>query len=128
MGIADTFGAARSGGRSHVGVDIFAAYGTPVVAPASGTVEHRENNLGGMSYHLVAEDGTYYYGTHLSGYENVDVGHVEAGTVIGYVGTSGNAQGTPPHLHWEIHPAGRGTPPINPTDAALDACRPVQGS
>jgi murein DD-endopeptidase MepM/ murein hydrolase activator NlpD len=122
--IADTFGAARSGGRSHEGVDIFAAYGTPVVAPASGTIEHRENTLGGMSYHLVADDGAYYYGTHLSGYENVGAGHVEAGTVFGYVGTSGNAQGTPPHLHWEIHPGGRGTPAVNPTDTALAACEP----
>jgi murein DD-endopeptidase MepM/ murein hydrolase activator NlpD len=121
--MSDTFGAARSGGRSHEGVDIFAPYGTPVVAPASGTIEHRENSIGGRSYHLVADDGTYYYGTHLSDYENVGAGHVEAGTIIGYVGTSGNAAGTPPHLHWEIHPAGRGTPPINPTDTAQSTCQ-----
>jgi len=121
----DTFGAPRSGGRRHQGVDIFAASGTPVVAPASGTVEHRENAVGGLSYHLTADDGTYYYGTHLSAYENVGVGHVDAGTVIGYVGNTGNARTTPSHLHWEIHPAGRATPAINPTPATTELCKPT---
>lgn len=118
----DTFGAPRSGGRRHQGVDIFAPHGTPVVAPAGGTVEHRDNPVGGLSYHLTADDGTYYYGTHLSAYENVGIGHVEAGTVIGYVGNTGNARTTPPHLHWEIHPSGRATPAINPTPATAELC------
>ena len=110
------------GGRSHQGVDIFAAEGTPVVAPADGTVEHYDNQLGGLSYRLYADDGTYYYGTHLSAYENVGAGHVTAGTAIGYVGRTGNAATTPPHLHWEIHPDGRGTPAINPTPTAEALC------
>ena len=118
----DTYGAPRSGGRTHKGVDIFADNGTPVVAPADGQLTHFEDPLGGMSYSLEATDGTYYYGTHLSAYENQGASHIPAGTVIGYVGTTGNAAGTPPHLHWQIHPAGKGTPPINPTPTATALC------
>jgi hypothetical protein len=123
----NTWGAARSGGRSHQGVDMFAAEGTPVVAVADGTVEHYHNALGGLSYRLTADDGTYYYGTHLSAYENVGAGHVAAGTVIGYVGRTGNAATTPPHLHWEIHPAGRGTPAVDPTPTAEALCASDRG-
>lgn len=118
----DTWGAPRSGGRTHEGVDMFAATGTPVVAPAGGTVEHYDNQVGGLSYRLTADDGTYYYGTHLSAYENVGADWVAAGTVIGYVGNTGNAATTPPHLHWEIHPNGRGSDPINPTPTAEALC------
>jgi murein DD-endopeptidase MepM/ murein hydrolase activator NlpD len=118
----NTWGAPRSGGRSHQGVDMFAAEGTPVVAVAAGTVEHYHNDLGGLSYRLTADDGTYYFGTHMSAYANVGAGHVQAGTIIGYVGRTGNAASTPPHLHWEIHPAGRGTPAIDPTPTADRLC------
>jgi peptidoglycan LD-endopeptidase LytH len=119
---SDTFGAPRPDGRGHEGVDIFAPVGTPVLAPASGRVEHFDNSVGGLSYRLYGDDGTYYYGTHLSGYENVGTGHVEAGTVVGYVGKTGNAATTPPHLHWEIHPGGRGTSAVNPTEATESLC------
>lgn len=118
----DTWGAPRSGGRRHQGVDIFAPEGTPVVAVADGRVEHYNNSLGGLSYQLDADDGTSYYGTHLSGYANEGAGHVAAGTVIGYVGRTGNAATTPPHLHWEIHPGGRNNPAINPTPTADSLC------
>lgn len=118
----DTWLAARSGGRQHQGVDIFAAEGTPVVAPAPGRVEHYDNALGGLSYRLYTDDGTFYYGTHLAGYANEGAGHIEAGTVIGYVGRTGNAATTPPHLHWEIHPGGRGSAAINPTQTAEMLC------
>lgn len=127
VSFTNTWGAPRSGGRTHQGVDIFAAEGTPVIATAAGTVEHYNNTLGGLSYRLYADDSTYYYGTHLSAYANVGAGHVEAGTIIGYVGHTGNAAGTPPHLHWEIHPAGRGTPAIDPTPTADRLCATKTG-
>ncbi|MGH9191744.1 MAG: murein hydrolase activator EnvC family protein [Acidimicrobiales bacterium] len=119
VSFVDSFGAPRSGGRAHRGVDMMAATGTPTVAPVSGRVEHRGNETGGLSWWVYGDNGDEYYGTHLSGYANEGVGWVEAGTVIGYVGDSGNAAGTP-HLHFEIHPGGGGA--INPFPDAAAAC------
>jgi peptidoglycan LD-endopeptidase LytH len=116
----DTWGAARSGGRTHKGVDMMAATGTPTVAPVSGRVVHRESGLGGLSWYIYGDNGHTYYGAHLSSYENVGVGWVEAGTVIGYVGTSGNAPASAPHLHFEYHPGGGA--PVNPYSIVRDAC------
>jgi peptidoglycan LD-endopeptidase LytH len=116
----DSWGAPRSGGRRHQGVDMMAARGVPTVAPVSGRVEHRSNTLGGLSWHLNGDDGTYYFGTHLSAYANQGAGWVEAGTLIGYVGDTGNAAGNP-HLHFEIHPGGRGNP-INPYPTVSRHC------
>jgi murein DD-endopeptidase MepM/ murein hydrolase activator NlpD len=115
----DSFGAPRSGDRAHQGVDMMAAMGTPTVAPVSGRIEHRGNDVGGLSWWLYGDNGDEYFGTHLSGYENDGVGWVAAGTVIGYVGDSGNAAGTP-HLHFEIHPGGGGA--INPFPEVAAAC------
>jgi murein DD-endopeptidase MepM/ murein hydrolase activator NlpD len=116
---SDTWGAPRSGGRAHKGVDILAPRGTPTVAPVGGRVEHRGNSLGGLSWHLYGDDGHYYYGTHLSAYANQGAGHVAAGTVIGYVGDTGNARGTP-HLHFEIHP--NNGPAVNPYPTVAKYC------
>jgi peptidoglycan LD-endopeptidase LytH len=116
----DSWGAPRSGGRRHQGVDMMAARGVPTVAPVSGRVEHRGNSLGGLSWHVYGDDGNYYYGTHLSAYANQGAGWVAAGTVIGYVGDTGNAAGNP-HLHFEIHRGGRGNP-INPYPTVRAAC------
>lgn len=113
----DTWGAPRSGGRRHKGVDMMAATGTPVVAPVSGDVTHRGNSIGGLSFHLYGDDGNYYYGTHLSAYGNA--GRVEAGTIVGYVGDTGNARGIP-HLHFEIHPGGGAA--VNPTPTVRAHC------
>ncbi len=113
----DSWGAPRSGGRRHKGVDMMASIGTPVAAPVSGTVTHRGNRVGGRSFHLDGDDGNYYYGTHLSGY--AASGYVSAGTIIGYVGDDGNARGIP-HLHFEIHPGGGSA--VNPYPMVREVC------
>lgn len=122
---SDTWLAPRSGGRQHKGVDMFAAEGTPVVAPVAGLVELRENGLGGLAFHLWGDDGNYYYGAHLSGYAG-PAGRVGAGTTVGYVGHTGDATVSAPHLHFEVHPGRtRGDPaaPVNPTALVDAACR-----
>lgn len=120
VSFTDTWGAARSGGRSHKGTDMMASTGTPTVAPVSGNVEHRSTSLGGLSWYVYGDDGNTYYGTHLSSYENVGAGHVDRGTVIGYVGSSGNASSTAPHLHFEYHPGGGSA--VNPYERLVTAC------
>jgi murein DD-endopeptidase MepM/ murein hydrolase activator NlpD len=120
VSFTDTWGFARSGGRTHKGVDMMASQGTPTVAPVSGEVVHRGSSLGGLSWYVYGDNGNMYYGTHLSGYANQGVGWVEAGTLIGYVGSSGNASASAPHLHFEIHPGGGA--PVNPYPATAAAC------
>ena len=120
----DTWLAPRSGGRRHKGVDIFAPAGAEVVAPVAGTVRYDNDRLGGLAFTLWGDDGTYFYGAHLLRFGPL-AGRVDAGAPLGAVGTTGNAVGTPPHLHFEIHPDRRpGEParPVNPTPATKAAC------
>ncbi|HVM51577.1 MAG TPA: peptidoglycan DD-metalloendopeptidase family protein [Acidimicrobiales bacterium] len=99
------WGQPRSGGRTHKGTDILAPRGTPVVASVSGTVRGHNSRLGGISYYLHGDDGNTYFGTHLQSLSGAS-GRVSQGTVLGYVGNTGNARGGPTHLHFEIHPGG----------------------
>lgn len=109
---SDTWGAARGGGtRTHQGVDIFAPAGTPVLAVEDGVVRQGSNELGGLVAVLQADDGTRYYYAHLLAYVGESPRRVKAGDPIGQVGNSGNARGTPPHLHFEIR---HGSTPTNP--------------
>jgi murein DD-endopeptidase MepM/ murein hydrolase activator NlpD len=89
----------------HDGVDIFADEGTPVLAVDDGELRFAEDPKGGHAFYLKASDGAVYYGAHLSAYEG-QARPVVAGDVIAYVGHTGNAAGTSPHLHFEIHPSG----------------------
>jgi murein DD-endopeptidase MepM/ murein hydrolase activator NlpD len=113
---SDDFGAPRSDGRSHAGTDIFAARGTPVIASDDGVVTAvgHQTPLGGNSVGLTGVHGTYYYYAHLDFFASgISPGQrVEKGSVLGYVGNTGNALTTPSHLHYEIHPDGG--PPVNP--------------
>jgi murein DD-endopeptidase MepM/ murein hydrolase activator NlpD len=125
----DTWLAPRSGGRRHQGVDMFAAHGTPVVAPVAGVAERSNNTLGGLGFRLWGDDGNFYYGAHLAAF-GPHWGRVQAGTLLGYVGNTGNARGTPPHLHFEIHPGrtpGEPAGAVNPTPAVTAACKGSQG-
>ncbi|HUH06899.1 MAG TPA: M23 family metallopeptidase [Egibacteraceae bacterium] len=121
-GFIDSWGYPRSGGRTHKGVDMFAAHGTPLYAVADGVIKRVfTNRLGGLSIDLIDSDGNRYYYAHLSAAIASGGQHVRAGDVIGAVGNTGNARGTPPHLHWQFHP-GNG-PPVNPYPLAVALCR-----
>lgn len=96
------WGQSRSGGRSHTGTDLLAPRGAPVFAPFAGTAVQKASSRGGLSVYLNATDGMQIFGAHLSSYGTA--GKVKAGTIIGYVGNSGNASGAATHLHIEIHP------------------------
>lgn len=109
--IADTWHAAR-GNRLHEGQDIFAPRGTPVRAATAGIVyEVSSRFTGGRGVMLFGPGGVRTFYTHLNGYaEGLREGMwVEAGALLGYVGTDGNAAGTPPHLHFGVYAFDRET-------------------
>jgi murein DD-endopeptidase MepM/ murein hydrolase activator NlpD len=103
----NTFGAARADVAWHHGVDIFAPLGAPVLAVADGTVfSVGWNKIGGWRLWLRDHAGNEFYYAHLSAYSPYALNNaqVRAGTVLGFVGNTGDAEGTPYHLHFEIHP------------------------
>jgi hypothetical protein len=109
--------------KQHEGDDIFATYGAPVVAVQDGTITGVSTTpIGGNNIHLTASRGDYFYYAHLSRFTTglAQGQHVVAGQTIGYVGDTGDAKGTPPHLHFEIHPGGGAA--VDPTPY-LDAWR-----
>ena len=117
---ADTWGAAREGGRQHQGTDIFAELGAPVLAVDDGNARKADDPKGGQVLYLQTLDGTRYYYAHLDSYEGSFPRKVRAGELVARVGKTGNAANTAPHLHFEIHPAGAGA--VNPF-AELNAVR-----
>jgi murein DD-endopeptidase MepM/ murein hydrolase activator NlpD len=111
----DDWHACRDGcTRLHEGLDIFAKTGTPLVAAADGFVSQKlVGELSGTSVEITDDQGVQYFYAHLSAWApGIEVGdQVRVGQVVGYVGNTGNAISTPPHLHLEIQPGGVPVPP-----------------
>lgn len=113
--IVDSWHAPRSGGRLHEGQDIFAKRGTAVRSATEGyVVRVGENLLGGKTVSVVGAGGRGYYYAHLDAYApGLAVGnYVTPLTVLGSVGTTGNAAGTPPHLHFGVYAPGGAINPL----------------
>ena len=115
--LRDTWGSARSHGRSHEGIDIMAERGTKVYSATEGLVaDLRNNNLGGKIIWILGPSGSWHYYAHLDGHKRgLNVGdYVHKGDLIGYVGNTGNARHTAPHLHYGIYLNGKGRGAVNP--------------
>jgi murein DD-endopeptidase MepM/ murein hydrolase activator NlpD len=114
---ADDFGAARADTGVHEGNDVFASFGAPVLAVADGTV-HRVGTLpiSGNRLWLHTDAGDAFFYAHLSAFSpDAENGRrVKAGTVLGFTGNTGDAEPTPPHVHFEIHPGGEAEDAIDP--------------
>lgn len=120
---SDTWGAPRSGGRTHQGVDMLAVRGTPAVAIEAGTVARlRSGGLGGVTVWLRGDSGDSFYYAHLDGWApGLSRGErLAGGEVLGFVGTTGNAPASIPHLHFEHHPGGGGA--VNPYPLVRSLC------
>ncbi|HEY6888217.1 MAG TPA: M23 family metallopeptidase [Solirubrobacter sp.] len=107
--IGGPFGAFRADTGFHEGNDLFADFGTPVVAVADGELAKVGSlPISGNRLWVYADSGDQFFYAHLASFAPaaVDGRHVEAGTILGYVGNTGDAEPTPPHLHFEIHPDG----------------------
>lgn len=103
--ISDTMGAPRSGGRKHMGTDIFGDKGSPAVAPIGGQVVKAGNGggKGGLRVWIKGDDGRFHYLAHLDRVDVKEGQRIEQGVQIGTVGNTGNAKNTPPHIHYSIN-------------------------
>ena len=122
--VANTWHAPRDGGRLHEGQDIFAPRGTLVFSATEGYVANvGENALGGQTVSVIGAGGRTYYYAHLEAYApHVAEGdYVTTQTLLGYVGTTGNAAGTPPHLHFGVYESTRGA--MNPLPLLSDRAK-----
>jgi len=119
------------GFRFHKGTDVFADHGTPVRSPVDGTVTSGNGSLGGIFVKVFQPDGTYFYMAHLAGLvEGFQDGMaVKTGDIVGYVGNTGNARTTPPHVHLGVYsPGGEPTDPKPILDQMLaDALAALPG-
>ena len=118
----DSWGAPRSGGRSHKGVDMFGPRDAPLYAVASGTITITNSGLGGRGLWIHSDTGVAYYYAHLRRWAVGEGDRVTARQVVGYNGATGNAYGGLPHLHLQLHPNGRQTPAYNPYPTIRAAC------
>ena len=118
----NTWGAPRSGGRTHKGVDMMGSRGTPLVAVGSGIVRKSYGSLGGYIVWLYADHGVNYFYAHLDSYPSglVDGQWVQRGQVIGYMGDTGNPAPGAYHLHFGIYPGG--ITAVNPYPTVRAAC------
>ena len=113
--VTNTWHAPRGADRRHEGQDIFAPRGTPILSATEGyIVRIGENSLGGQTVSVMGAGGRVYYYAHLDSYApRIEEGdYVTTKTVLGYVGTTGNAAGTPPHLHFGVYSAGGAINPL----------------
>jgi murein DD-endopeptidase MepM/ murein hydrolase activator NlpD len=112
--LRDTWGAPRGADRKHKGIDIFAPKGTPVRTTTRGLVFRvGQNRLGGNVVWIFGPGRQMHYYAHLDRFGEFQPGDlVMPGDIVGYVGDSGNARGTPPHLHYGVYMPGAGA--INP--------------
>jgi len=117
----DSWGAPRSGGRTHKGTDIMNPLGNTVHAIVDGVVTRQTNSsLGGISLYLRGDDGNEYYYAHLMRYASAVGQRVKAGELIAINGQTGNARFTAPHVHFEVHPGGGA--PVDPYPYVKAAC------
>jgi murein DD-endopeptidase MepM/ murein hydrolase activator NlpD len=115
------WGNPRSGGRTHKGTDMFAQKGVPVQAVTDGTLRFSNGGLGGISIWLKGSGASYYYAHLDSRAGGLSAGsYVTRGTIIGYVGNTGNAYGGAHHLHFQLHPGHGGA--VNPYPTLTAAC------
>jgi murein DD-endopeptidase MepM/ murein hydrolase activator NlpD len=113
--VKDSWHAPRTNGRLHEGQDIFARRGTKVYSATEGyVVKVGESALGGLTVFVHGAGGRWYYYAHLDSHApGLKVGdYVTPDTLLGYVGNTGNAAGTSPHLHFGIHTAGGAVDPL----------------